>query len=86
MFVPACGDQASVVVEHATSAGWAPYVSGFCLAALAAAPIPLAAGGTLTGSVSIPGKTGSYRLRPRFSVDIGGTEIVGASSAPVEVP
>ena len=56
VFVPACGDQASVVVEHATSAGWAPYVSGFCLAALAAAPIPLAAGGTLTGSVSIPAR------------------------------
>lgn len=86
VFVSACGDQARVVIEHTTGSAWETYAGGFCLAVLPTTPLPLAAGNTLAGTVSVPGTSGSYRLRARFSVDAGGPEIVGAPSAPVDVP
>ncbi len=85
VFVSACGDQARVVVEHTTGSGWETYASGFCLAVLPTTPLPLAAGNTLAGAVSVPGTAGSYRIRPRFSVDASGPEILGMPSEPVDV-
>jgi hypothetical protein len=65
-----CGDTVLFEVQRLESVGWASYSAAICITSLDMSPIPLAPGATLTGTRTIDGPAGQYRLR------------VGAGEAP----
>ena len=66
--IPACGGQASPVLERRVAAEWQVVGGGICLAIFSQVPVPIEPGGHITGSLGLVGVgSGTYRLAFSFA-------------------
>jgi hypothetical protein len=83
VFVAACGDHVTVILERSQGAGWQNYASGICLAIYSMVPVTLAPGALREETTTVQ-DSGRYRLRILVGTDLRNVNL-GVVSPPFDV-